>query len=266
MGGYDKISETLVQGAVIMFTRYYRVALTVVILLAVQTAVWAQSTGSAGTRSVGSGSTGTTQTAQGSTAFGQSTTSNSGAGGSNNSNSSAGGTDFSSNSAGTQMMSTMSSMGFVGASNNSNANSVLGGIGSSQNNTQNSAQTQNRSNLNTNTNTTFQQNTTNTTSTRYTVRDVPTKLNLAFDHPTAAKSGTTIVQMRSLDAYRGLPDPSKASSVKFVIEDGTAILQGFVASSHDRAIAEQLVRLEPGVWKIKNELEVRPATDSPSPE
>jgi osmotically-inducible protein OsmY len=251
-----------------MFTHFHRVALTIAVVFAVETAVWAQTTGSFGSRTTGSGSTGTTQTAQGSSAFGTSTNANSGNSGmgGNNSNNSAGGTDFTNSNAGTQMMSTMSSMGFVGANSSSNSNSVLGGVGSSQNNNQNRNTTTQNQNLNLNTNTTFQQNTTNTTSNRYTVRDVPTKLNIAFDHPATAKNSTTTVQMRSLDAYRGLPDQSQASSVKIVMENGTAILQGFVASKHDRAIAEQLARLEPGVWKIKNELEVRPAADSSSPE
>lgn len=49
----------------------------------------------------------------------------------------------------------------------------------------------------------------------------------------------------------------------------TAVLRGRVASQEDRAVAEQLVRLDPGVASVQNELEVMgdaplpPAGDSP---
>lgn len=40
------------------------------------------------------------------------------------------------------------------------------------------------------------------------------------------------------------------------IADGTATLRGAVGSNYDRSLVEQLVRLEPGVWRVKNELTV----------
>jgi len=39
-------------------------------------------------------------------------------------------------------------------------------------------------------------------------------------------------------------------------EGSVVVLQGSVASEHDRALAEQLARLEPGVWDVRNELVV----------
>ncbi len=40
------------------------------------------------------------------------------------------------------------------------------------------------------------------------------------------------------------------------VQGGTAILRGVVATPHDRALAEQLVLLEPGIVRVANELEV----------
>jgi hypothetical protein len=42
------------------------------------------------------------------------------------------------------------------------------------------------------------------------------------------------------------------------VQGGTAVLRGSVATSHDRALAEQLVLLEPGIVRVANELEVAP--------
>ncbi|NQT38520.1 MAG: BON domain-containing protein [Planctomycetes bacterium] len=53
--------------------------------------------------------------------------------------------------------------------------------------------------------------------------------------------------------------------VEVAIEGQTAILRGTVASQHDRVLAEQLVRLEPGIWNVKNELVVAESSDAPTP-
>jgi osmotically-inducible protein OsmY len=44
------------------------------------------------------------------------------------------------------------------------------------------------------------------------------------------------------------------------MEGQTALLQGVVATPHDRDLAEQLVRLEPGVAEVANELRIDPST------
>jgi hypothetical protein len=56
------------------------------------------------------------------------------------------------------------------------------------------------------------------------------------------------------------------SGVRVRIENGTATLQGTVATDHARVIAERLALLEAGIWKVNNELVVAdstPPADSP---
>jgi len=53
--------------------------------------------------------------------------------------------------------------------------------------------------------------------------------------------------------------------VEVAVEGQTAILRGTVASQHDRVLAEQLVRLEPGIWDVRNELVVEESLDAPTP-
>lgn len=55
------------------------------------------------------------------------------------------------------------------------------------------------------------------------------------------------------------------SPVAVTLREGTAILQGVVASEHDRELAEQLARLEPGVLQVQNELVVVAAGESAGP-
>ncbi len=46
--------------------------------------------------------------------------------------------------------------------------------------------------------------------------------------------------------------------VEVTVQAGTAVLRGVVATPHDRALAEQLVLLEPGIVRVTNELQVAP--------
>ncbi len=55
------------------------------------------------------------------------------------------------------------------------------------------------------------------------------------------------------------------SPVEVTLREGTATLKGVVASEHDRALAEQLARLEPGVFQVQNELSVAPAPSGEAP-
>jgi hypothetical protein len=50
---------------------------------------------------------------------------------------------------------------------------------------------------------------------------------------------------------------SRQSSIRVIVQDDTAILRGEVATVHERELAENLARLEPGIWGVKNELVVR---------
>jgi len=53
------------------------------------------------------------------------------------------------------------------------------------------------------------------------------------------------------------PQIGKRSSIRVIVRNETAILRGEVATPHDRELAENLARFEPGIWDVKNELVVR---------
>lgn len=58
-----------------------------------------------------------------------------------------------------------------------------------------------------------------------------------------------------------------AGSVRTRLEGQTVVLEGTVGSSHAASLAEQIVRLAPRVWDVRNELVVADAAQSPgSPE
>ena len=46
--------------------------------------------------------------------------------------------------------------------------------------------------------------------------------------------------------------------IRVTVENETAILHGRVATDRDRRLAEAYVRLEPGIWAVRNELIVGP--------
>jgi len=52
--------------------------------------------------------------------------------------------------------------------------------------------------------------------------------------------------------------------MEVTIEGETAVLRGVVATEHDRRIAEQVARLEPGIRRVENLLTVAPPAASPS--
>jgi osmotically-inducible protein OsmY len=242
-----------------MFTRLCTVARIIVVFLVVQTTVWAQNTSSFGSQSIGSGTTGTTQTTQGSSDFGQSVNTNSGTG-TNNPNSSTAGADFSSSSLGAQMMSRMEGLGFVSGGNSNNANSVLGGIGSSDSGSSNQSTNTNSSlsNLNQNPNT-FQKNSTiDTSATRYGGDSRPTKLDLP---PLPSPDTVT----RNLTNRINVALNRSGNQAITVIMDGqTATLKGTVSSAREKRSVEMLARMERGVGKVRNELEVVGSLETPS--
>lgn len=51
--------------------------------------------------------------------------------------------------------------------------------------------------------------------------------------------------------------------LELALEDSTAILRGTVVSAGQRTLVEQLVRLEPGVGQVRNELRIEPLATSP---
>ena len=90
-------------------------------------------------------------------------------------------------------------------------------------------------------------------------REVPATLQVAFDHPQPQRS-----QVNSKLAERLTRSPTIRFRSPLEVNlqsDGTVVLRGTVATAHDRAVAERLARLEPGVWRVQNELQV--ATEQP---
>jgi hypothetical protein len=47
---------------------------------------------------------------------------------------------------------------------------------------------------------------------------------------------------------------SPAATVRVTVQGQTAILQGTVTSEYERQLVEQMARLEPGIWQVRNEL------------
>lgn len=83
--------------------------------------------------------------------------------------------------------------------------------------------------------------------------DVRISLRVAFDYPKATSSqisATLVRRLTNLQQIRTL------SGVEILVNDGTAVLRGVVATEHERALSERLVLLEAGVWDVKNELVV----------
>jgi osmotically-inducible protein OsmY len=99
----------------------------------------------------------------------------------------------------------------------------------------------------------------------YPQQQVPVSLNLG---PLVGLPRTQTTVSQALSAVLTKPGRIQALAPLVVsMRAQTAILQGTVASDHDRDLAEQLVRLEPGVAQVENNLIVAPpaAPTLPSP-
>ncbi|MHB1034225.1 MAG: BON domain-containing protein [Pirellulales bacterium] len=57
-----------------------------------------------------------------------------------------------------------------------------------------------------------------------------------------------------------------AGAPQVTVVGETAVLRGVVASTHARDLAEQMVRLEPGIWNVRNELQVAGQPETPVPQ
>jgi len=57
-----------------------------------------------------------------------------------------------------------------------------------------------------------------------------------------------------------------AAPIGLEVKDGRVVLRGHVQTEHARTLAENLVRLEPGIWEVENELIVDPAAPKPATE
>lgn len=93
---------------------------------------------------------------------------------------------------------------------------------------------------------------------------VPHRLMIGFRYPQPrialpapnAAGGTTI---------RGLARIPSRGPLTVELQDRTATLRGVVATAHDRALAEQLALLEPGISQVQNELQVAESLPAVNP-
>jgi osmotically-inducible protein OsmY len=87
-----------------------------------------------------------------------------------------------------------------------------------------------------------------------------TGISAAFTHPELPVRQLSESLARHMEGVRGI---KAAKSVQVAIQGDTAVLRGQVATARDRALLEQIARLEPGVWNVRNELTVSPPKASP---
>ncbi|MEX0714408.1 MAG: BON domain-containing protein [Pirellulales bacterium] len=83
---------------------------------------------------------------------------------------------------------------------------------------------------------------------------------MAFEYPRPAPARLTAVLERRLTRMEPF------SSVDLRVEGGAAVLRGQVATEDDRLLAENLVRLEPGVSAIRNEITIAGISRAPATE
>lgn len=76
----------------------------------------------------------------------------------------------------------------------------------------------------------------------------------------SSRAATTVSTARLASLIQRNPHVKCRSAVTVVVQDGTTVLSGRVATERDRQVAEVLARLEPGVGRVKNDLIV----DSPA--
>ena len=97
------------------------------------------------------------------------------------------------------------------------------------------------------------------TSSRRRTTVYPPKLQLGFPvRVLPAERLESALRSRLEQARLGLQ-----GTIEVLVEGRTATLEGMVASPHDRALAEQLCLLEPGIDRVDNRLKVQPTTAEP---
>jgi osmotically-inducible protein OsmY len=83
-----------------------------------------------------------------------------------------------------------------------------------------------------------------------------TRMEVDFSYPPANTSAIAATVIKRLQACHGI---KSSAPIEVAVRGQTAILRGQVSSDHDRLLAEQLLRLEPGIWLVQNELTVSSA-------
>lgn len=88
-----------------------------------------------------------------------------------------------------------------------------------------------------------------------TERPIRTRLRSAIK---VAPMPTAELQRNAISRFRSLPSTPALRGVNVVVRDRTAILTGVVASDGDRRMSELLMRLEPGIRTVENQVTVSP--------
>lgn len=86
----------------------------------------------------------------------------------------------------------------------------------------------------------------------------PGSVDVSFDLPAST------VNRVSAGLQRRMGKVLESSSVTVRLQGRTAVLRGSVATDHDRAVAEQLALLEPGISFVRNELSTTDPAESPN--
>jgi hypothetical protein len=80
---------------------------------------------------------------------------------------------------------------------------------------------------------------------------------LAFAPPVAV--APSAMQVRLGTVFQGTSQLTPNSNIQVVVNGGTVVLRGQVANENERRVAEGMVRLEPGVREVRNEIRVAAA-------
>jgi hypothetical protein len=88
---------------------------------------------------------------------------------------------------------------------------------------------------------------------------VPFRASLSVDFAHPSISSTAMLDNLS-KRLASTPAVKSRKRLQVAVQGSTAILQGEVETEHDRLLAEQMARLEPGIWAVHNELTVAKPT------
>jgi len=101
---------------------------------------------------------------------------------------------------------------------------------------------------------------TGSTGTRTELR---TSVSVGFAHP---RPTVAEVQESLADRIIRLGRLQMRSPLEVSVRGRTATLRGTVSTEHERLLAEQMVRLEPGIWEVDNQLALEPVpAENPAP-
>jgi len=86
-------------------------------------------------------------------------------------------------------------------------------------------------------------------------RTVKAQYKIGFPTPAAV---STVVARRFEQRLTRIPQVRDAGRVTVTMDGNIAILEGVVATEHDRELVGRLATLEPGVDSVQNELQIDP--------